>query len=45
LPLRANVEGVLTRLLEAEKGNTCGAESGRTYFDMHKARFADILQV
>lgn len=35
----------LSRILEAEKRVTCGAESMRSYVSMHQARFADILRL
>ena len=45
LSFTENAEHMLTQLLEAEKATTCGLESRQTYFDMHKARFAEILQL
>ena len=40
-----NVEHILAQILEAEKAKTCGQESMHSYFDMHQARFADILRL
>jgi hypothetical protein len=40
-----NAEHILTQILEAEKAKTCGQESRHSYFDMHKARFADIMRL
>ena len=42
---KENAEQVLTQLLETEKAITCGEESRRTYSEMHRARFADILRL
>lgn len=40
-----DVERMLAQLLETELANTCGQESKQSYFDMHKDRFADILDI
>lgn len=45
MPSLENAERVLTHLLEVEKATTCGRGSRQSYFDMHKARFADILRL
>ena len=40
-----DAEHILTQILEAEKAKTCGQESRHSYFDMHRARFADIMRL
>jgi hypothetical protein len=45
LLVESSVEDVLTKLLDAEKSNTCGSEPRQAYRDIHQARFADILRI
>jgi SAM-dependent methyltransferase len=45
LPFNENAERVLTQLLESEKAITCGQSSRQKYFEMHQARFADLLRL
>jgi SAM-dependent methyltransferase len=45
LSSKLEIEHRLTQLSDAEKAKTCGHESRRTYLEMHKARFADILHL
>jgi SAM-dependent methyltransferase len=43
MPTREVAAHRLAELVDSEKASTCGLDSRRDYFDMHRARFADIL--
>jgi SAM-dependent methyltransferase len=43
MPTREVAAHRLAQLVDTEKSSTCGLDSRRDYFDMHRARFADIL--
>lgn len=45
MSVHEQAENEFARMLEAEKAVTCGEESRRSYFSMHRARFAEIMRL